>query len=290
MADTTVNVNGTIANDAVTNAKLANMPEARVKMRAVGAGTGDPIDGTADELSTLLDTATDPFLRTSDYDPTPPLAASQITDDSDLSGPSVKDSLNELNTKDGLHDGSIANLITATNANTSDIGTLATAFGALETDVAGKANTSHTHALADITDCTAGVETAYTGTDTYTAGTQPSGTVNKRQFYTKVGNMVTWQIMIAWQNSSATCTNATLTFPTEFPTPAIPTGFTGASVRIWQCFSTKLLNTTSGTLVNATQYMISRNAANNGFEIMSTSSFASGSYRVFIFGGTYYTQ
>lgn len=290
MADFTVNTNGTIADNAVTNAKLANMPEARVKMRAVGAGTGDPIDGTADELSTLLDTATDPFLRTSDYDPTPPLAASQITDDSDLSGPSVKDSLNELNTKDGLHDGSIANLITATNANTSDIGTLATAFGALETDVAGKANASHTHALADITDCTAGVETAYTGTDTYTAGTQPSGAVNKRQFYTKVGNLVTWQIMITWANTSTTCTNVTLTFPTEFPTPAIPAGFTGASVRLYQCMPTRLLASPSGAMVNGTTYMISRNSANTGFEIMSTTTFASGSYRTFIFGGTYFTQ
>jgi hypothetical protein len=55
----------TIANNAVTNAKLADMGAATVKMRAVGAGTGDPIDGTANQLSTLLDTATDPFVRTS---------------------------------------------------------------------------------------------------------------------------------------------------------------------------------------------------------------------------------
>lgn len=55
----------TIPNDTVTNAKLANMAEATAKMRAVGTGTGDPIDGTANQLSTLLDTATDPFLRTS---------------------------------------------------------------------------------------------------------------------------------------------------------------------------------------------------------------------------------
>lgn len=36
-----------IADDAVTNAKLANMAEATFKLRAAGAGTGDPIDGTA---------------------------------------------------------------------------------------------------------------------------------------------------------------------------------------------------------------------------------------------------
>lgn len=54
-----------IDNDAVTNAKLADMAEERIKGRAVGAGTGDPTDLTPDAVSTILDEATDPFLRTS---------------------------------------------------------------------------------------------------------------------------------------------------------------------------------------------------------------------------------
>lgn len=137
---------------------------------------------------------------------------------------------------------------------------------------------------------TSGVEAAYTGTDTYTAGVQPSGASTKTQFYTQVGNLVTWQIMITWANAATTCTNVTLTFPSEFPTPAIPTGFTGASVRLYQCMPTRLLASPSGAMVNGTTYMISRNAANNGFEIMSTTTFASGSYRTFIFGGSYFTQ
>lgn len=61
----------TIQPDAVTNAKLANMAQARFKLRAAGAGTGDPIDGTANEASTILDGATDPFLRTSALPPIP---------------------------------------------------------------------------------------------------------------------------------------------------------------------------------------------------------------------------
>jgi hypothetical protein len=44
----------TIANDAVTNAKLANMGEGRLKGRAVGMGTGDPEDLTAAQTKTLL--------------------------------------------------------------------------------------------------------------------------------------------------------------------------------------------------------------------------------------------
>jgi hypothetical protein len=55
----------TIANDAVTNAKAANMVQSTVKGRAAAAGTGDPTDLTPNEVSTILDGATDPFLRTS---------------------------------------------------------------------------------------------------------------------------------------------------------------------------------------------------------------------------------
>lgn len=48
----------TIANDSVTNARLADMAQATFKMRASGAGTGDPIDGTASQARTALGLAT----------------------------------------------------------------------------------------------------------------------------------------------------------------------------------------------------------------------------------------
>jgi hypothetical protein len=44
-----------IANDAVTNAKLANMAQALIKGRASGAGTGDPTDLTGTQATVLLD-------------------------------------------------------------------------------------------------------------------------------------------------------------------------------------------------------------------------------------------
>jgi len=44
----------TIANDAVTNAKAANMAEATIKGRAVGAGTGDPTDLTPAQAAAIL--------------------------------------------------------------------------------------------------------------------------------------------------------------------------------------------------------------------------------------------
>jgi hypothetical protein len=48
-------VAATIANDAVTNAKAANMAEARIKGRAAGAGTGDPTDLTGTQATAILD-------------------------------------------------------------------------------------------------------------------------------------------------------------------------------------------------------------------------------------------
>ncbi len=44
----------TIGPGAVTNTKLAPMAQATFKMRAAGAGTGDPIDGTATQAKTAL--------------------------------------------------------------------------------------------------------------------------------------------------------------------------------------------------------------------------------------------
>ncbi len=45
----------TIANDAVTNAKAANMAQATIKGRASGAGTGDPTDLSQSQLWGILD-------------------------------------------------------------------------------------------------------------------------------------------------------------------------------------------------------------------------------------------
>jgi len=68
--DITVSASGatwTIDNDAVTNAKLANMAEATIKGRAVGAGTGDPTDLTAAQATAVITSAsgggTTNFLR-----------------------------------------------------------------------------------------------------------------------------------------------------------------------------------------------------------------------------------
>lgn len=67
--DITVSASGatwTIDNDAVTNAKRANMADSTISGRAVGAGTGDPTDLTATQVQAVIDTTTSalsPFAR-----------------------------------------------------------------------------------------------------------------------------------------------------------------------------------------------------------------------------------
>lgn len=45
---------GGVVDNEITNALLADMPQATFKMRAAGAGTGDPIDGTAAQAKAAL--------------------------------------------------------------------------------------------------------------------------------------------------------------------------------------------------------------------------------------------
>jgi hypothetical protein len=54
----------TIANDAVTNAKLANMAQATIKGRQAGAGTGDPEDLTASQARTAMGLGTAAVVNT----------------------------------------------------------------------------------------------------------------------------------------------------------------------------------------------------------------------------------
>jgi hypothetical protein len=67
----------TIANDAVTNAKLANMAQATIKGRQAGAGTGDPEDLTASQARTALGLGTAALSNTGDFDAAGSAAAAQ---------------------------------------------------------------------------------------------------------------------------------------------------------------------------------------------------------------------
>jgi hypothetical protein len=55
----------TVDDSALPLTKLADIGGGRIIGRQDGAGIGEPVEMTADEVSTILDTAADPFLRTS---------------------------------------------------------------------------------------------------------------------------------------------------------------------------------------------------------------------------------
>jgi len=57
-----------VAHRAITNEKLDHMAPGTIKGRSLGGVADDPQDLTPDQQSAILDTATDPFLRTSDAD------------------------------------------------------------------------------------------------------------------------------------------------------------------------------------------------------------------------------
>lgn len=133
-----------------------------------------------------------------------------------------------------------------------------------------------------------GTDIAYSGTPTYTAGAAPSGATNHHQFYTQVGNLVTWQIMLTHATTGTTVTGISATLPAEFPTPAIPTGWTGASAFLYLCTPARFISSPTGSMTLNTNCHLKRNAADNGFEIVAT--VASGSYRSVILSGSYFTS
>lgn len=140
---------------------------------------------------------------------------------------------------------------------------------------------------AALVDLKLGTDIAYSGTPTYTAGAAPSGATNHHQFYTQVGNLVTWQIMLTHATTGTTVTGLTATLPAEFPTPAIPTGWTGANAFLYACTPARFISTPTGSMTLNNNCNLKRNAANNGFEIVAT--VASGSYRSVILSGSYFT-
>lgn len=77
MANFNVDVNATIADGSIANAKLADMNEATIKGRAAGAGSGDPQDLTASQARTALGLGTAATQDSTAFDAAGSAAAAQ---------------------------------------------------------------------------------------------------------------------------------------------------------------------------------------------------------------------
>lgn len=173
----------------------------------------------------------------------------------------------------------------ATNGITNN----AVTYAKMQQATAFKVLANDTNATANIAEANfqSGVEAAYTGTVTWTAGAAPSSTANLRQYFTQVANLVAWQISLTYATTGTTVTAVSLTFPTEFPTPDIPTGFTGADVNLFAATPARFITTPSGSYTISNTVMLKRNSADTGFVIAG--AVTSGSYRTLIVGGIYFT-
>lgn len=128
-------------------------------------------------------------------------------------------------------------------------------------------------------------EQTYTGTITFTAGTQPSGATNHRYFWTRVGNCVQWTMILNWATGGTTVTVCSFALPTDMPAPVIPTGLSGASAHHYGATVRVAVSNTAAVTQGACT--LRRNAGDTGEQI--TGSFGSGSWRLFIFSGFYWT-
>jgi hypothetical protein len=96
---TTPNVSAPATSGTVTNSQLANMAQATFKMRAAGAGTGNPIDGTAAQAKTALAIAqSDVTNLVTDLAAKAPLASPVFTGDPTGPTPSFGDNDTSLAT------------------------------------------------------------------------------------------------------------------------------------------------------------------------------------------------
>lgn len=239
----------TIANNAVTNAKLDDVNTQTFKGRTT-AGTGDPEDLTIAQAKTMLN----------------------------LSGTNTGDqTITLMGDVTGSGTGSFAATIgnnTVTTAKMVQLG--AYKFWANDTNVAANAAE---HSFQDEG------ETAITATITFTGTTAPSGASTLSQWWLRVGDTVFYKFMITYATASTATTIVTLSFPSEFPAAFEPTALTAASAFLYFMDYSRAITTPAGAITSNATGCLKRNAADTANEFVF--AHASGNYRTWHMGGSY---
>jgi hypothetical protein len=117
---------------------------------------------------------------------------------------------------------------------------------------------------------------SYSGTITWTGTTAPSGTESHSFNWQQIGNMVQLNLNLHYATAGNGLTAVVMTLPSGLPNPVRPTGFTGASERLY-IGSGRLSTTDTGNLSNAGECFLRTNAGDSGFEILISQ--ASGNYK-----------
>ena len=110
----------------------------------------------------------------------------------------------------------------------------------------------------------------FDGSITWTATTAPSGATNHSYRLTQIGKCVTLNISLVYATNGNSTSAILLTLPSNAPTPAQPTGLTGASQYIY-VLNCQLATSANGLGTTAqTRGMMRNNSVNNGVELFAS--------------------
>lgn len=148
--------------------------------------------------------------------------------------------------------------------------------------------------LANDTNATANVaehnyqdesEANITATITFTGTTAPSGASTLTQWFVRIGDTVFYKFFLTYATTGTAITQLTISFPSEFPAPLIPTGLSSGSQYLYMMDYARMLTTPSGTMTSNANAALKRNAGNTANEFVF--AVASNNPRTIHMGGSY---
>lgn len=122
---------------------------------------------------------------------------------------------------------------------------------------------------------------------TITAGGAPGGATNHTYNWVRIGNLVIYQFTLKYASAGTTVTNVVITKPSDMPNPLEQSGLTAGSDNLYPT-TLRATNGTSGNATAGNSGSFRRNAGDTAYEF--NGAIASGTYSVFMFMGSYFTN